>query len=44
MPALVSTLDPRSARFAANAERMRARLDAVRALEAKVLAAGAARR
>ena len=38
MPTLSSRLDPRSAAFAANAQRMRARLDEVRALEAKVVA------
>jgi len=38
MPVLTSRIDPRSPAYAANAARMRERLDEVRALEAKVLA------
>ena len=44
MPALGSSLDPRCATFAANAERMRARLAEVRLLEAKVVAESASKR
>ncbi|NUP85935.1 MAG: acyl-CoA carboxylase subunit beta [Burkholderiaceae bacterium] len=38
MPVLTSRIDPRSPAYAANAARMRERLDEVRALEAKVVA------
>jgi geranyl-CoA carboxylase beta subunit len=38
MPVLTSRVDPRSPAYAANAARMRERLDEVRALEAKVVA------
>ena len=43
MPALGSLIDPRSAAFAANARRMQARLDEVRALGAKVVAESASK-
>jgi geranyl-CoA carboxylase beta subunit len=43
MPALRSTLNPRSEAFAANAQRMQERLDEVRALEAKVVAESASK-
>ncbi|MGN6528220.1 MAG: acyl-CoA carboxylase subunit beta [Burkholderiaceae bacterium] len=44
MPALASTLDPRSPAFAANAARMAERLEEVRALERQVVAASASKR
>ncbi len=44
MPVLASRLDPRSASFKANAERMGERLAEVRALEAKVIAESESRR
>jgi geranyl-CoA carboxylase beta subunit len=44
VPALVSRLDPRSPAYAANTLRMQARLDEVRALEAKVVAESASKR
>ncbi len=43
MPALASRLNPRSASFAANAARMQQRLDEVLALQARVVAASAAK-
>jgi geranyl-CoA carboxylase beta subunit len=43
MPALASSLNARSAAFAANARRMQERLDEVRALEAKVVAESASK-
>lgn len=43
MPALATRLDPKSASFRANAERMRERLDQVRTLEAKVVAESASK-
>ncbi|MBE0547997.1 MAG: acyl-CoA carboxylase subunit beta [Rubrivivax sp.] len=44
MPALHSQIDPRSAAFTANAERMAQRLAEVRALEAKVVAESSSKR
>ncbi len=44
MPAIVSQLDPRSATFKANADRMAARLAEIRALEARVVAESASKR
>ncbi|MFO1394193.1 MAG: carboxyl transferase domain-containing protein [Steroidobacteraceae bacterium] len=44
MPALTSQLDPRSAAFKANAERMAARLAEIRALEARVIAESESKR
>ncbi|MFO1407426.1 MAG: carboxyl transferase domain-containing protein [Steroidobacteraceae bacterium] len=44
MPALTSRLDPRSAAFKANAERMAARLEEIRALEARVVAESESKR
>jgi geranyl-CoA carboxylase beta subunit len=44
MPSLVSQLDPRSAGFRANADRMAERLAEVRALQSKVVDASAAKR
>ncbi len=44
MPALVSKLSPKSAAFVANATRMAERLDAVRALERKVVDESASKR
>jgi geranyl-CoA carboxylase beta subunit len=44
MPALVSSIDPRSPAFGANAKRMHERLAEVRALEAKVVAESASKR
>ena len=44
MPALGSRLDPRSARFAANAARMQQRLDEVLALQARVVAESESKR
>ena len=44
MPTLVSRLDPRSAAFAANVQRMSARLDQVLGLQAKVVAESSAKR
>lgn len=44
MPALSTCLDPRSAPFVANAARMQARLDEIRALEHKVRAESASKR
>jgi geranyl-CoA carboxylase beta subunit len=44
MPALTSRLDPRSAAFATNAQRMQARLDEVLALQARVVAESASKR
>jgi hypothetical protein len=37
MPAITSQIDPRSAAFRGNAERMEARLAEIRALEARVV-------
>ncbi len=44
MPAIVSQLDPRSATFKANADRMAARLAEIRALEARVVEESASKR
>jgi geranyl-CoA carboxylase beta subunit len=44
MPTLPSQLNPKSAGFAANVQRMRERLDEVRALEAKVVAESESKR
>ena len=44
MPALASRIDPRSAAFAANRERMQQRLDEVRALEQRVISESQAKR
>ena len=44
MTALISKLDPRSAAFAANAQRMQQRLDEAQALQAKVVAESASKR
>jgi geranyl-CoA carboxylase beta subunit len=44
MPTIVSRVDPRSAAFAANAQRMRERLAEVRSLEAKVIAESESKR
>jgi len=44
MSTLSSRLDPRSAAFGANAERMRERIEELRALEAKVVAESSAKR
>ncbi len=44
MTALVTNLDPRSAAFAANAQRMQQRLDEVLALQAKVIAESESKR
>ncbi|MBK7001061.1 MAG: acyl-CoA carboxylase subunit beta [Rhodoferax sp.] len=44
MPALITSLDPRSAAFTANMARMQMRLDEIRALEHKVRAESASKR
>ena len=44
MPALTSTMEPRSAGFAANVARMAERLEQVRALEQKVIAESESKR
>jgi geranyl-CoA carboxylase beta subunit len=44
MPALGSLINPLSPAFATNAQRMQARLDEVRALEAKVVTESASKR